>query len=216
MSPLTVLLFGATGTAGGSVLRACLEAPEVGAVRALGRRGPALRHPKLQPVVHADFRDYAAVGATFAGVDACLFCLGRSVGQTSGEAEYREITIDYPVAAARALLAASPRAVFHYLSGQGAHRDSRFMWARVKGEAERELIDLAGAVCWRPAFIDGADSASAPRSYQVLRPVFRLLRPFTGLYVHGEEIGRAMLRATASGMRSRVVENAEIRALART
>ena len=57
--------------------------------------------------------------------------------------------------------------MFHYISGKGAARDSRFMWARVKAEAETELIDLVGAVCWRPAFIDGAASASAPRAVSV-------------------------------------------------
>ncbi|MGD9904581.1 MAG: hypothetical protein AB7U83_14040 [Vicinamibacterales bacterium] len=35
---MTILLFGATGSAGGSVLRACLAAPEVSEVRAPVRR----------------------------------------------------------------------------------------------------------------------------------------------------------------------------------
>ena len=41
-----VLVFGATGTAGGSVLRACLGAPKVGEVRAITRR--PLAHEKLR------------------------------------------------------------------------------------------------------------------------------------------------------------------------
>jgi uncharacterized protein YbjT (DUF2867 family) len=212
--PRTVLLFGATGTAGGSVLQACLAAPEVGEVRAVVRRAPALAHPNLRLVVHQDFLDYGAVAAAFAGVDACFWCLGRSVRQVSGEAEYRTLTRDYAVTAARLLRQQSPAAAFHFISGQGTRADSRMMWARVKAEAERELLAVADAVCWRPAFIDGADAASAPRVYQRLRPLFRLLRPLRSLYVSGEEIGLAMLQATAEGWRSRVVENAEIRALA--
>ena len=206
-----ILLFGATGTAGGSVLRVCLSTPEVTAVRAVVRRPPLVSHDKLDVLVHADFLDYTAIESAFVDVDACFFCLGISVSQVSGEAEYRTITRDFAVAAARMLRAHSPSAVFHYISGQGAALDSRFMWARVKAEAESELINLVDAVCWRPAFIDGAASASAPRLYQWLRPAFRVLKPFRTVYVSGEDIGRAMLQATKDGIRGRVIDNAELR-----
>jgi uncharacterized protein YbjT (DUF2867 family) len=211
---MKLLLFGATGSAGGSVLRACLSTPRVEEVRAVSRRPLKLAHDKLRVFIHGDFLDYGAIPEAFSGVDACLFCLGISATQVSGEAEYRRITHDFALAAARELAARSPGAAFHFISGQGARLDSRMMWARVKAETERDLIDLAGAVCWRPAFIDGETSESGPRIYQAIRPVFRLLKGFRSLYVKGEDIGRAMLQATAEGMRGRIVENAEIREIA--
>jgi uncharacterized protein YbjT (DUF2867 family) len=210
---MNILIFGATGSAGGSVLRVCLDAPDVDEVRVITRRPLQLEHDKLRVFVHKDFLDYGAVTAAFAGVDACLFCLGISVTQVSGEDEYRRITHDFALAAANALKAGSPAAVFHYLSGQGASLDSRMMWARVKAEAERDLIALVNASCWRPGFIDGETSQSAPRIYQAARPLFRLLRVFRSLYVTGEDIGRAMLVAAREGWRGRIVENTEIRAL---
>lgn len=208
---MKVLLFGATGTAGGSVLRVCLASPDVEEVRAIVRRPPGLAHDKLRVFVHGDYLDYTAVEEAFAGADACFFCLGISVSQVSGEEEYRRITRDFAMAAARTFQRLSPAAVFHYISGQGARLDSRMMWARVKAEAERDLIDQVQAVCWRPGFIDGADSANAPRIYQVIRPLFRLLRPIRGLYVSGEDIGRAMIQATQENLRGRIIENPEIR-----
>jgi uncharacterized protein YbjT (DUF2867 family) len=211
---MKVLIFGATGAAGGSVLRACLDSPHVREVRAIVRRPLELAHEKLRVLIHRDYLDYGAVEAAFAGVDACLWCLGISVRQVSGEAEYRTITHDYALAAAQTLRRQSPGAAFHFVSGQGTRLDSRMMWSRVKAETERDLIDLAGAVCWRPAFIDGADSANSPRLYQALRPAFRLLRGFRGLYVAGEDIGRAMIQATRDGERGRIIENAEIRRIA--
>ena len=75
-APLTVLLFGAPGGARGSVLRVCLASPIVGTVRTITRRPVAITDAKLQPIVHEDFLDYSTVSASFAGVDACLFCLG--------------------------------------------------------------------------------------------------------------------------------------------
>ncbi|WP_420124874.1 NAD(P)H-binding protein [Longimicrobium sp.] len=211
---MNVLVFGATGAAGGSVLRACLDSPQVDEVRAIVRRPLAVTHEELRVFIHRDFLDYEAVADAFDGIDACLFCLGISVRQTSGEAEYRTITHDYALAAARMLRRHSPDAVFHFISGQGTALDSRMMWARVKAETERDLIHEFGAVCWRPAFIDGANSDNAPRLYQAMRPAFRLLRGLRGMYVAGEDIGLAMIQSTRDAERGRITGNREIRAIA--
>jgi uncharacterized protein YbjT (DUF2867 family) len=199
---MKVLVFGATGAAGGSVLRACLESPHVDEARAIVRRPLKVTHDKLRVFIHRDFLDYDAVAEAFTGLDACLWCLGISVRQTSGKAEYRTITHDFALAAARMLQRHSPAAAFHFISGQGTRLDSRMMWARVKAETERDLIEEVNAVCWRPAFIDGADSDNAPRLYQAIRPAFRLLRGFRGMYVAGEDIGLAMIQATLDGERA--------------
>lgn len=211
---MNVLIFGASGTAGGGVLRACLSSPTVDEVRAITRRQLALTHGRLRTFVHRDYLDYAAVAGAFAAVDGCLFCLGISATQVSGEEEYRTITHDFALAAARTLRAQSPGAAFHFISGQGTSATSRFMWARVKDETERELVEQFEAVCWRPAAIDAEPSESAPLAYRALRPLFRLLRPFRGLYVAGGDLGRAMLQAVSENMRGRVIENTEIRDIA--
>ena len=213
---MTILLFGATGSAGGSVLRVCLADAGVSEVRVIVRRPTGLVHPRLREVLHDDYLRYDAVRTAFVGVDACFYCLGKSVRQVSGEAEYRRITHDFALAAAEALRAASPQAVFHYISGSGTSLTSRFMWARVKAEAERDLMAGNDAVCWRPGSIDGVPSASEPFGYKLFRPVARLLlRPFPSVYITGTDIGRAMLVATRQGVRNRIFENAEMRELAK-
>ena len=111
---MRVLIFGATGSAGGAVLSACLAAPIVQEVRAITRRPLAATHAKLRSYAHSDFLDYGSVADAFYSVDACLFCLGISVTQVSKE-EYVKITHDYTLAAARMLLAQSPNAAFHYI-----------------------------------------------------------------------------------------------------
>jgi uncharacterized protein YbjT (DUF2867 family) len=197
------------------VLRLCLASSSVSEVRAVVRRSVGISDPKLREVIHSDYLDFTAIDDAFAGIDACFYCLGISVMQVSGEAEYRRITHDMTMAAARALKARSRDAVFHFISGRSASLTSRQMWARVKAETERDLIAFNEAVCWRPAAIDGVPSAREPFIFKVARPILRIVfGPFRGLYVKGEDIGRAMLEATRQDLRSRIVENAELRDLA--
>ena len=197
------------------MLRVCLASPAVTEVRAIVRRPTGLAGHKLREIGHTDYLDFSAIANAFEGVDACFYCLGISVMQVSGEAEYRRITHDMAMAAARALSSHSPSAAFHFISGSGASLTSRQMWARVKAETEADLMALARAVCWRPAAIDGVPSATEPVLFKVLRPILRVvLGPFRSLYVKGEDIGRAMLEATSQGLRNRVIENAELRDLA--
>ena len=210
---MRILLFGASGTAGSSVLQACLDTAVVQEVRVIVRRPLGRTEAKLREVVHTNYLNYAAVAEAFRGVDACLFCLGTSVTQVSKE-EFVKISHDYPIAAAEILKTQSPEAAFHYISGAGTRAESSTFWAKVKGQTENELMELVGADCWRPGFIDAEPSASLPKMFAVLRPALRLLRPFRSLYVAGEDLGRAMFEATREKMRRRVIENAEIRKLA--
>jgi uncharacterized protein YbjT (DUF2867 family) len=210
---MKAIVFGASGSAGGSVLRACLSASEVTEVRAISRRPLRVAHDKLHVFMHDNYVNYTPIEETFVNVDACFFCLGISSTQVSAD-QYRIISYDFPLAAARKLQIHSPAALFHYISGQGTHLKSRFAWARIKGATERDLITLFGAVCWRPSIINGESSESAPRLYKSLRPLFRLLKSFRNLYVDGQDLGRAMIQSTKENVRGRIIENAEIRDIA--
>jgi len=211
-----VLLFGATGLAGGGVLRACLAAPDVSEVRAVVRRSTGVRDPKLREVIHDNYLDYSAIADVFAGIDACFFCLGISVSQVPDEADYRRIHHAFPLAAAKLSQERSPAAIFHYLSGGRAGVKSRWMWARVKGQAERDLMNQFDALCWRPAMIGGTPGVPPPIYLEILRPVLKfLLKPFKSMYIESDDIGRAMLAATREGLRRRILENPEMRLLAR-
>ena len=210
---MKILLFRATGSAGAAVLDACLAASVVDEVRAITRRPLMNTSPKLRPFVHKDFLNYATVEEAFRSVDACLFCLGISATQVSQE-EYRTITYSYTLSAANMFKAKSPGAAFHYISGQGTKAGSRMFWSRVKAQTEHDLIELVDADCWRPAFIDAKPSPSIPKLYALIQPVGRLLKPFPSLYIHGHDLGRAMLQATVEKLRRRTVENSEIRQIA--
>lgn len=199
--------------AGGSVLDACLKSDFVAEVRVITRRSMPVVG-KLKVILHQNYLDYTAIAEAFQGVDLCLFCLGVSVTQTSGEEEYRKITQGFTLAAANALKQQSPQAAFHYISGQGTSASSRMMWSRVKAETEQKLIELNGAVCFRPAAIGGKASTRTPAFIKLLIPFLGILSPFRSLYVKGEDLGHAMLQTCRENLKGRIIEAAEIRDLA--
>lgn len=210
---MKILLFGATGSVGNSVLDACLAASIVDEVRAVTRRPLMNTNSKLRTYVHKDFLDYSTAQEAFRSIDACLFCLGTSFTQVSKE-DYRKISYSMPLAAAQMLKSQSPGAAFHYISGKGTNAQSRMMWSRVKAQAEQDLIALIDADGWRPAFIDAKPSPSMPKYYAIFFPLGRLAKPFPSMYIHGHDLARAMLQATRENLCRRIFENAEIRQIA--
>ena len=169
-----------------------------------------------------DLYDYSAVREQLAGFDACFFCLGvSSVGMS--EEDYRRITYDLTLAAAKALARLNPQMTFVYVSGAGTDSSERgsSMWARVKGATENALMRLPfkAAYMFRPGFIQplhGVRSKTALYRwiYVLATPVFGLVRRLAPDRVTtSEQIGRAMLVAAKRGAPAPLVEMPDINAL---
>ena len=207
-----VVVFGSTGTAGTGAIHACLAEPSVLEVRAVTRRPLGVSHAKLREVNCSDFANLGGIAQQFKGVDSCLFCLGTSVRNVTGEDQYRETHVTYALAAARTLLAESPDASFIYLAGAGTKRTSRMMWARVKAEAEDRLAELklARHANVRPAAILPMRPTGVNR--WLLAP---LLKVIPALGISSIDLGRAMLRfgLDKSWDGSRTLENKDLKAI---
>jgi uncharacterized protein YbjT (DUF2867 family) len=219
---MKVILFGASGMVGQGVLRECLRDPRVTTVLAVGRSSTAETHAKLRQIVHPDFTDFSSLEAELGGADACFFCLGVSSAGMS-EADYRRVTFDFTLAAARTLAKASPGLTFIYVSGTGTDSSARgrSMWARVKGETENALFALPfkRAYMFRPGFIQPMHGVtSRTRLYRLLyavtTPLFPLVKLVSGkAAITTEDVGRAMIEAAANGAPQPLLENRDIRAL---
>ncbi|GAA1566696.1 epimerase [Dactylosporangium maewongense] len=211
---MKVIVFGATGMVGKGVLRECLLADDVTEVLVVGRTLTGQRHPKLRETLHTDFTDFT--GVPLAGYDACFFCLGvSSVGMS--EEVYRRITVDYTLAAARAV---SPGSTFVYVSGAGTGGDRRAKWAQVKGTAEQALLAMdLRAYMFRPGFIRPMHGAvSKVRLFRVIYTVLTplsaaLVRFAPGIATSTQQIGRAMLHVARSGAPKQILESRDIAAL---
>jgi uncharacterized protein YbjT (DUF2867 family) len=219
-----ILLFGATGMVGQSVLRECLLDADVTRVLSVGRSATGRSHPKLRELIAPDLSDLGAVGAELAGFDACFFCLGvSSVGLSEGA--YRGITYDITLAVARVLVRINPQMTFVYVSGAGTDSTERGprMWARVKGATENALMRLPfkAAYMFRPGFIQPVHGVRSKVAlyrwvYVAANPVLWLLRRWARASVTtSEQVGRAMLVVAKRGAPTPLVENRDISALGR-
>ena len=220
---MRVVLFGATGMIGSGVLLECLADARVQSVLSVVRAPGRLADAKLTERVHADFHDFGALDADLAGVDACFFCAGvSSVGMK--EDAYRRITYDITLAAAGALLRASPQSCFCYVSGAGTDGTAkgRVMWARIKGETELALLALPfrASYMFRPGFIQPMNGARSKTPlyqaiYDVLGPLYPIVRAIAPRHVTTTvDLGRAMLEVASAGAAKRVLEVADINELA--
>jgi uncharacterized protein YbjT (DUF2867 family) len=82
-----LVLTGATGYAGGEVLRQALDDPEVERVTVVGRRALGRAHQKLLEIVLGDFLDYSLAAATAlrAAQPGLRFCFVSGRGADPGE-----------------------------------------------------------------------------------------------------------------------------------
>ena len=218
MSTMKLILFGASGMVGASVLREALNAPDVDAVLSIGRHSCGVEHPKLRELLLPDLFDFAAVEEQLVGYNACIWAIGISSAGLK-EAAYARVTEELTLSWARTLLRLNPGMSFCYCSGGGAGGPG--MWARVRRRVEGALQSMpfrhAGVV--RPGFIrPGPGIRSRTWAYQLgvvlLKPLFLftplLVRFLPFLFTTSEVLGRAMLRIVEGRADRFILESRDI------
>lgn len=217
---IKAIVLGATGMVGEGVLHECLNDPGVESVLVINRRPCGVTHVKLSEIIHTDFHDFSSIESQLSGYDACFFCMGvSSLGMK--EEEYRRITYDLTMHVAGTLVRLNPDMIFCYVSGTGTDgtEKGRSMWARVKGKTENDLMKLPfkGAYMFRPGYIQPAKGLkNAYKIYRILAPFYPVWKTLFPKYVCTlEELGLAMIQTTQEKPGKRVLENKDIRELAR-
>lgn len=157
MEAITAAVAGATGMIGGRVLARLLEDPAVARVVAPTRR-PLPAHPKLvNPLTSGpSWPDLAPL-------DEAYSCLGTTMAKAGSEAAFRAVDRDLTRSFAAAAKAAGARR-FGLVSAVGADARSRFLYPRVKAEAEAAVAaaGFASVVIARPSFLLGTRAEERP------------------------------------------------------
>ncbi|MBK6598240.1 MAG: hypothetical protein IPG25_10300 [Proteobacteria bacterium] len=201
----TIVIFGASGTAGDGILKAALANSEIGKIHVVSRRatprieaGVAAR--KVQMTLHKDYLNYSAIHEQVAEADAVYWAIGqRAIGVD--ESTYGTIHVDFPARFVAEWLDVSqrPSISFHYISSSDISADSTAMWAREKFRAEKTLFGLAKntklrIVAYRPDYIGPTDE----QAHLGQRFLYWFFAP-VGVAVKAEQIGNAMFEVTARG-----------------
>lgn len=158
--PLTLLVAGATGLVGRSLVEQLCDSPRVSRVVALARRPLDAAHAKLDvrqiDIVHVD-----AEVPLRADVACCT--LGTTIAAAGSQDAFRRIDHDATLAFARYALACGARR-FVLVSSVGADPAAANFYLRVKGEVEQALCTLPfeALVILRPGLLLGERRESRP------------------------------------------------------
>jgi len=214
----SIIVTGATGTAGSSVIWQAIADKDIDKVTALVRRPLAINHPKLEVLIQKDFNDYSNLTELFKKTDACIWCLGISQSLVSKE-EYIKLTYDYTIAAAEAMLRANPNITFAFLSGMGADskEKSSTLFAWVKGKTENALQRMSFSKLYiaRP----GGIVPSHPRDNyhtkeKIAIVVVKLMaRLLPKMVITSDQLAKAMLVMVKSGSDKVINENKDLHKL---
>ena len=205
MSPRTIAIFGASGTAGDGILKAALASSDIQKIHVITRRvtpriEEGVASGKVQMTLHTDYLDYSAILDQMAEIDAAYWAIGAtSVG--IDEKTYGMIHVDFPMQFVASWLGVSdrPDISFHYISSSDISEDSKMMWAREKVRAEKSLFGFAEdtklrVIAYRPDYI-GPTREEAHIGQNLLYWFFAPV----GAAVRATQIGQAMIDVTVRG-----------------
>lgn len=135
----TAILFGASGFIGSSLLDGLLQSPNYEQVIVVVRRKLNIVHPKLKVLI-GDLNTLGELKAHLRGDDVYI-ALGTTRKKTPNLEEYYKIDHDYPVYAAKIAKENGCKSIF-LVSAVGANANSSSFYLKIKGETERDILDL--------------------------------------------------------------------------
>jgi uncharacterized protein YbjT (DUF2867 family) len=214
---MRLLVLGPTGVVGGDVVREALQDARFSRVMAISRRPLSNAHPRLETLLHADFRDFSDLRSRFSDVNVAICALGMAWPQAESEAQYRAVTNEYVLALAGTLDAANPDARFCFVSGHGASATSRQTWARIKAETEDALRDIfrSRLLVFRPGYIFPVHGRQNRYWGDTAMRPFLPFRPLLRRYITDSvTVARALLHAALGAPITSPAGNSEIEAAA--
>jgi len=220
MRKINVIIAGATGMIGESVLDQCLIHDHIESVLVINRRSSGIRHPKLKEIVLPDLTDASSIKDKLKAYDACFFCIGVS-STGMDEANYTRLTYTLTLGFASLLAEINSSMTFCYVSAAGADstEQGRTMWARVKGKTENDLSKLPFKQVYnfRPSGLIPYLKVKPTQTYQsvkYLKWLLVLLRPiFPNSIIKLSDFGKAMINSVFFGYPVKIFESKDIKRL---
>lgn len=204
---------------GSHLLDICVQSKEIETIFILSRKPSANLHEKVKEIIVNDFLNYDKVIPMMEKIDVVFFCVGVYTGAVDRDT-FRTITIDYPVALAKAVKIQFSNSKFILLSGAGADRTekSKVMFAKDKGIAENKLFEIYGNRFHsvRPGYIYPLVKRKEPNpSYALFRMLYPIIKLLGKKYsITSLELAKAMFVIGMNKQEQTVFENEEMTKIA--
>ena len=137
-----VLITGATGMVGKSVLLECIRDNRVKNIYLVNRVTVNIKSPKIIEFIVDDFLKVGDLKKKIKNCDACFHCMGiTSFGQNSNY--YYKVTYEMTKSLADLVYGINPNSIMTYVSGEGTStkENSIIDWANVKGKTENYILN---------------------------------------------------------------------------
>lgn len=196
---MKILILGATGLVGKTVLEQALESVHVEQVIAPTRRSIAA-HPKLYNPVAPDLHLLLPEISNLS-VDAVICAMGTTIGKAGSKEAFRYVDYVLPVEFAK-LAHRQGAQTFALVSSPGASVSIPLFYCRTKGEVERDIqsIGFKSLTIVRPGMI-GGHRDEFRLAERLIFPLAAMLRPVLprALRINpASNIAKALLDATVS------------------
>ena len=213
----SIILLGASGLIGNKVLRICLENNDINAIIIFVRKSLGIHNPKLKEII-TDFKDFDILKDGIQGT-TLICCLGTTRKKTPSLEDYRNI--DYGITLKFAELAKQNGiSEVHLISAVGADSKSKIFYNRLKGETERDLLNLnfENTAIYRPSLLIGSryEFRLGELLAQKLAPIFDFFLSRTNKYhsISYQKVAQALVKNIFKEKnKSEILEYSEMQSL---
>jgi len=217
-----VLITGATGMVGKSVLLECIRDNRVKNIYLVNRVPVNIKSPKIIEFIVDDFLKVGDLKKKIKNCDACFHCMGiTSFGQNSNY--YYKVTYEMTKSLADLVYDINPNSIMTYVSGEGTStkENSIIDWANVKGKTENYILNrgFKDAYMFRLGLLIPENGIKAKTKlynlfYTIMTPFYPLMKLIPSITT-SSKLGLAMINCVYFPENDKYLNNRKINNLSK-
>ena len=217
-----VLITGATGMVGKSVLLECIRDNRVKNIYLVNRVTVNIKSPKIIEFIVDDFLKVGDLKKKIKNCDACFHCMGiTSFGQNSNY--YYKVTYEMTKSLADLVYDINPNSIMTYVSGEGTStkENSIIDWANVKGKTENYILNrgFKDAYMFRLGLLIPENGIKAKTKlynlfYTIMMPFYPLMKLIPSITT-SSKLGLAMINCVYFPENDKYLDNRKINNLSK-
>lgn len=217
-----VLITGATGMVGKSVLLECIRDNRVKNIYLVNRVPVNIKSPKIIEFKVDDFLKVGDLKKKIKNCDACFHCMGiTSFGQNSNY--YYKVTYEMTKSLADLVYDINPNSIMTYVSGEGTNtkENSIIDWANVKGKTENYILNrgFKDAYMFRLGLLIPENGIKAKTKlynlfYTIMTPFYPLMKLIPSITT-SSKLGLAMINCVYFPENDKYLDNRKINNLSK-